>query len=290
MLRWLYIQLIWLHPAPFRWRFGDDMLEDFDSAPFRNKPRYFADAAASLARQWLLRPEFLKPETVAETAGASPLGAEAPLFETFETYKPRPAALAQGGLLAILSILSAVVLIGNGGVVRPFVMGVHFPRPGILPIDRNSVAAAELNTAVALQPDLSEAWLKLARPYFVSMPVLRALDVDPDFTLSPWEIANAPAALRKLDISHQGKLTAEECGLPVDPESMPAAMSAQLRGQFMSYHPVLAALDSNRDGKISAGEIDHAAAALKKLDHNHDGYLTADELVPLEMVVRAGLR
>ena len=24
MLRWLYIQLIWLHPAPFRWRFGDD--------------------------------------------------------------------------------------------------------------------------------------------------------------------------------------------------------------------------------------------------------------------------
>ena len=24
MLRWLYIQLIRLHPAPFRWRFGDD--------------------------------------------------------------------------------------------------------------------------------------------------------------------------------------------------------------------------------------------------------------------------
>ena len=32
MLRWLYIQLIWLHPAPFRRRFGDEMLDDFDRA------------------------------------------------------------------------------------------------------------------------------------------------------------------------------------------------------------------------------------------------------------------
>jgi len=55
MVRWLYIQLIWLHPAPFRWRFGDDMLDDFDRAPDGARPRYLADAVASLARQWLLR-------------------------------------------------------------------------------------------------------------------------------------------------------------------------------------------------------------------------------------------
>ena len=71
MLRWLYIQLIWLHPAPFRWRFGDDMLDDFDRAALRDKPRYFADAVASLARQWLLRPEFRRPEATAATAEAS---------------------------------------------------------------------------------------------------------------------------------------------------------------------------------------------------------------------------
>jgi hypothetical protein len=32
MLRWLYIQLIRLHPAPFRWRFGDQMLDIFDGS------------------------------------------------------------------------------------------------------------------------------------------------------------------------------------------------------------------------------------------------------------------
>jgi hypothetical protein len=286
MLRWLYIQLIWLHPAPFRWRFGDDMLDDFDRAMLRDKPRYFADAAASLARQWLLRPEFRRPE-----ATAASLAAEAPLFQTIETYKPRPAALVHGGLLTILLFLAAVVVINKGGgVVRPFVIGAHFSRPGLLPIDRNSVAASDLNTTVKVGPEPFDAWLKLARPYFGSMPVLRALDTDGNFTLSPWEIGNASAALRKLDTYHAGKVTAEECGLHIDPNSVPAALAAQLRRRFMSFHPVLAALDADRDGEFSAWEIDHAAAALKKLDRNQDGYLTADELVPFAIAVSAGLR
>jgi hypothetical protein len=29
---------------------------------------------------------------------------------------------------------------------------------------------------------------------------------------------------------------------------------------------------------------------LKKLDRDHNGYLTADELIPFEVAVRAGLR
>jgi len=291
MLRWLYIQLIWLHPATFRWRFGDDMLDDFDRAPNRARLRYLADAVASLARQWLLRPEFRHPEAPATAAEALLETVAVPRFQTIETYKPRPAALLHGGLLGILSILAAVVLIGKGGAVaRPFLIGVHFSRPGLLPIDRNSVAAGDLNTTVKPGPDPFEAWLKVARPYFASMPVLRALDTDRDFTLSPWEIGNAPAALRKLDTNHEGKVTAEECGLHIDPNSVPPAMLAQVRRQFMSHHPVLAALDADHDGEISAWEIDCAAAVLKQLDRNHDGYLTADELVPLEMAVRAGLR
>ena len=290
MLRWLYIQLIWLHPAPFRWRFGDDMLDDFDRAPNRARPRYLADAVASLARQWLLRPEFRYPEEPAATAEALLGTVAVPLFQTIETYKPRPVALLHGGLLAMLSILAAVVLIGKGGGARPFLIGADFSRPGLFPIDRNSVAASDLNTTVKPGPEPYDAWLELARPYFVSMPLLRALDTDRDFTLSPWEIGNAPAALRTLDTNHEGKVTAEECGLHIDPNSVRPAMPAQLRRQFMSYHPVLAALDADHDGEISAWEIDHAAAALKKLDRNHNGYLTADELVPLEMAVRAGLR
>ena len=194
MLRWLYIQLIWLHPAPFRWRFGDDMLDDFDRSTLRARPRYFADAVASLARQWLLRPEF-RPEPMPVAADASLKAPGVPLFQTLETYKPHPAALFQGGLLAILSISLAVLLIGkSGGVARTFLIGVHFSRPSLLPIDRNSMTGSDLNTTVKPGPDQFEAWLKLGRHYFTSMPVLSTLDTDRDLTLSPWEIRNAPSA------------------------------------------------------------------------------------------------
>jgi len=183
-----------------------------------------------------------------------------------------------------------VILIPIGGGAGPFVIGAHFSAPGLLPVDRNSLAARDLDTTVKLGPDPFEGWMKLGHRYFRSMPVLRALDTDRDFSLSPWEIGNAPAALRNLDTSHAGKLTAEECGLHFDPNSVPAAMAPHLRRRFMSYHPVLVTLDADHDDEISAWEIDHAAAALKKLDRNHDGYLTADELVPFEMAARAGLR
>ncbi len=122
------------------------------------------------------------------------------------------------------------------------------------------------------------------------MAVLRALDADRDLTLSPWEIGNAPAALRKLDTNHEGKLTAEACGLHIDPNSLSPAVLAQLHRRFMSFHPVLAALDSDHDGEISAWEIDHAASSLRRLDRNHDGYLTADELIPFRIAANAGLR
>ena len=289
MLRWLYIQLIWLHPAPFRWRFGDDMLDDFDRAPNRAKPRYFADAAVSLARQWILRPEYHHPEgTVAADTALRAAGI--PVFYSMETYKPRPAALLQGGLLAVLSILTAVLLIDKaGGVARPFFIGVHTSRPSLLHVDRSSVEGTDLSTAVKQGPNPFDAWLKLAQPYFASLPVLRVLDTDRDLTLSPQEIAAAPSALLRLDTNHAGKLTAFECGLHFDPAVVPQARQAQLRQLFMASHPVLAVLDADHDGEISAREIENAAASLKTLDRNHDGYLSADELIPFEMAFRAHL-
>ena len=44
--------------------------------------------------------------------------------------------------------------------------------------------------------------------------------------------------------------------------------------------PIIAALDLNRDGVISADEIAKAADSLKKLDKNGDGQLTPDEWRP----------
>jgi predicted O-methyltransferase YrrM len=45
-------------------------------------------------------------------------------------------------------------------------------------------------------------------------------------------------------------------------------------------HPLMIALDTDRDGEISADEIDSAPTVLKKLDRNQDGKLTPDELMP----------
>ena len=52
------------------------------------------------------------------------------------------------------------------------------------------------------------------------------------------------------------------------------------QGGFYPPNPLLMALDANRDGKISASEMQNAAAALKSLDKNKDGAVTMDELRP----------
>lgn len=45
-------------------------------------------------------------------------------------------------------------------------------------------------------------------------------------------------------------------------------------------NPLFAALDTNGDGVIDAEEIANAAESLKKLDKNHDGKITPDEVQP----------
>jgi hypothetical protein len=47
---------------------------------------------------------------------------------------------------------------------------------------------------------------------------------------------------------------------------------------------VLVALDTNRDGQLSADEIANASASLLTLDKNGDGILTHDELCPHEQL------
>ena len=52
------------------------------------------------------------------------------------------------------------------------------------------------------------------------------------------------------------------------------------RGSRVGQDPLMAILDADHDGELSATEIENAAAALKKLDKNEDGKLTRDELRP----------
>jgi hypothetical protein len=53
-------------------------------------------------------------------------------------------------------------------------------------------------------------------------------------------------------------------------------------------HPLLVALDADRDGTLSTDEINGAVEALKKLDENNDGQITQEELRPRREGRRGG--
>jgi hypothetical protein len=138
-------------------------------------------------------------------------------------------------------------------------------------LETHSVSAAptELSTKLKVKP---EPGAYKPSPYFRMMPVLMALDTDQDGIISAREIAHAATALLTLDKNGDNKLSAEECGLGIP---HPAGAGVV----FMRLHPVLAALDANHDGEISASEILNAPAALLALDKNRDGQLTEGELL-----------
>jgi hypothetical protein len=285
MLRWLYIQLLWAHPGEFRRRFGDEMLEVFDSSRGVNQRlRLLFDGWVSLWRQWVLRPEFRQPWHSATASGPA---YELLTFQQIEPYKPRGIALAQGGLAAVLLLLGVVNAINHGGgKARTFLIGMHRPGFGLIKVNR--VEGGPLDTAVVGGSGQGDPLRPYARSYFAIIRVLSALDADGDLTISPAEILNAPAALRRLDRNRDGKLSAEECGfLPPGDFHGPASLLARYRRDFMRGNPVLNALDVNGDGQISEAEMANSPVALSSLDIDHDGSLSPYELLPNPAVSQA---
>jgi hypothetical protein len=108
-------------------------------------------------------------------------------------------------------------------------------------------------------------------------PLLAALDADTNHVISAQEIANAPKALLTLDKNGDGKLTRDEF-IPQRPEGAPSGQHPDGRKEFVP--PIVAALDTDGDGVISATEIANAATALATLDKNGDGQLSGDEIMP----------
>jgi hypothetical protein len=261
MMRRVYLLVLRLHPAAFRERFGEEMLEIFENAPGLG---LLADGVASLFRQWVLRPEFREP--IAAVAS--------PLFGTIDPYRPGPTALFQGCFLTAVFLSIVAASIGQGGRARALLIGVHQPRPAVLGVDRDSVEGSDLDTTVRFGDVPEDRWRPIAAAYFRFIRALDAMDLDRDLVISFSETVTASVALRRLDSNRDGSLSAEECGFDGDGSEL------HLRN-FMGGNPVLAALDSDHDGQISAGEIRNSAMALRGLDRNGDGRLTADELIPM---------
>jgi hypothetical protein len=268
MLRFFYAGLLRLHPSRFRQRYGEEMLWIFDQAATQGRTAsLFADAVLSLWRQWTLRPEFWRqPEAVNRAALDG-----VPAFYIGAGDTPRTSALIHGGVLSLI-VFGAVcyTLSHSNSHVFPLVGSHNHSFSHFLETHSVSAAPTELSTKLKVKP---EPGAYKPSPYFRMMPVLMALDTDQDGIISASEIAHGATALLTLDKNGDNKLSAEECGLGIP---HPAGAGVV----FMRLHPVLAVLDTDHDGEISASEILNARAALLTLDKNRDGQLTEGELLP----------
>jgi hypothetical protein len=92
--------------------------------------------------------------------------------------------------------------------------------------------------------------------------------------------------LLKLDKNGDGQLKADELcpgGFGRGGQDCPLGGQGRGRGACANgQKPVLLALlDTDKDGVLGSAEINGAPAALKALDKNSDGQVTADEIRPL---------
>lgn len=106
-------------------------------------------------------------------------------------------------------------------------------------------------------------------------PILAIFDEDRDGVVSAEEIENAVEALGKLDRDGDGEITMEETRPPRpdgdDDQGSPAGKMPP---------PVIAALDTDKDGTLSAEELEAAPESLLELDANGDGEISPEELHP----------
>jgi hypothetical protein len=85
-------------------------------------------------------------------------------------------------------------------------------------------------------------------------------------------ITAAPTRLRTLDKNHDGSATADEIGVPGDRgQSAADGRPRSPAGPFMRF------IDGDRDGKLTAAEINAASASLQKAESNGDGMIVREE-------------
>lgn len=290
LVNWLcriYRAMLCAYPAAFRRRYGGEMSQVFadrcrESARSHSLVGFLVASALDWSRS-VIRERFDTPSPNAGFASVPCRSADGvPVFYLGANDTPACAALVQGTFLTLVVFAALAFALTHWGNHRiAFVIGAHGAFSSNLPVDYRSTIEADRKTEVRVAPEAADAWRKFVSSYFTENLVLLVLDRNRDLVISADEIANAPARLRMLDVNHDGKLDAEECGLILFRQPQPGAeWPKQAARDYMRFHPVLAALDTNHDGEISADEIRNSPAAMKKLVKNKDGSLTADELVP----------
>ena len=272
--------LLCAYPSDFRRRYGGEMAQVFG-----DRCRGMAQTQGLRGLLWFgLRsvPDWLtstvreRIDSMVEIGSQSQAFDGVPGFYTVASFNPRPGALFQGGVLSLAIFAAISFAIGHSGSHPRLLIGSHHPSRSHLLAAKTSAVPADLAAEVKANPYPDEPPIN---PYFRLILVLGALDTDRDNIISASEIAGASVALRRLDKNHDGKLSAEECGLRLPARLDPEAVT-RFRLLFMKIHPVLAGLDADHDGVISSSEIKRAPWALWTLDKNRDGRLTIGELLP----------
>jgi hypothetical protein len=121
--------------------------------------------------------------------------------------------------------------------------------------------------------------------------VLMSFDKNGDGALTRAEMPERFQGLfDRSDANKDGRLTPDELKksaasqpAPVEDRRPPESEGRRGRGReggFPMMDPLVAALDLDHDGSLSADEIKAAPASLRSLDANKDGKLTDDEVMP----------
>jgi Ca2+-binding EF-hand superfamily protein len=113
--------------------------------------------------------------------------------------------------------------------------------------------------------------------------MLMQFDKDQDGKLTKSEVPERmQGVFARYDANQDGVLTRDELsqGAAKQASRQGGPDGGRPGGSMMRFDPVFAALDADQDGEISRSEWSAAAKVLATLDKNGDGQLTADEVRP----------
>ena len=277
MLRALYVTLLRLHPSFFRKQFGEEMLWIYDqTASARRAWVLLGDAVRSLATQWMFRSEFEEPNRLAASD-------RVPVFYTAGSDMPPPSALVNGlaGSVALFA-LAGFALAHSGGGARVFTYyagDFHAGPP----------TYGEATPERHAKDDSPGLWSKVTS-MFHSAPAAATIHAPSP----PGGVTSDVAPAKPGD---NGGMKSAASGAPVT-NGMPAGVAGVERSTTsmgktevtpgtglttgeprypFAHSPLLAALDTDRDGIISTEEMKAAPVTLKTLDMNQDGNLDPEE-------------